>query len=182
MQVSIQKLFFIALALIICSCGHEGCIDKSAINYDSTADKDDGSCIYCDQDIGESSILASNEYFLIDDRFGSEHAFDTVIKITVDQTRKEYMNELCGTDFCSFKVDLQNLVEEDMTNVQFNFTIENEQGPFFQPITFQLLNEESIESGQSVDISFSTTNVQEECPGLNENQLQNSSIFSLVYL
>ncbi len=35
-----------AVALILTGCATEGCIDSDALNYDITADLDDGSCVY----------------------------------------------------------------------------------------------------------------------------------------
>jgi hypothetical protein len=172
-----------AFALIICSCGHEGCIDKSAINYDSTADKDDGSCIYCDQDEKVITLLDSNEYFLSDDRFGSEHAFENVIKISVTQFSEEFPTNLCGNDKCYFEVNLENLVEEDIVNAQFSFSIPNAMGTFAQPISLQLISPVTIPSGQTLEnVGVFRSGTPEVCPGLVQGQLQNTSIFSLEYL
>lgn len=44
-----KKLIFILLAMVmigISSCSKEGCTNTKATNYDSGADKDDGSCRY----------------------------------------------------------------------------------------------------------------------------------------
>lgn len=38
--------FFIAGALLLNACKKEGCADATASNYDSKADKDDGSCVF----------------------------------------------------------------------------------------------------------------------------------------
>ena len=48
MKVSESKLgsLIIGLAIIASSCVREGCMDEAAVNFDSKATKDDGSCTY----------------------------------------------------------------------------------------------------------------------------------------
>ena len=41
-----KKLIFILALLPFVACKQEGCIDPSAINYSSEAEKDDGTCTY----------------------------------------------------------------------------------------------------------------------------------------
>ena len=45
-----KLLFFVSVVLVITSCQKKGCTDPTAINYDSTAEKDDNSCQYEDFD------------------------------------------------------------------------------------------------------------------------------------
>lgn len=60
---NITKLTLIALLIVVgmsslTSCKQKGCTDAAATNYDSDADKDDGSCIYAD--CGCTDPIATN--------------------------------------------------------------------------------------------------------------------------
>ncbi len=47
-------IFFLTL---IAGCKTEGCTDKDALNFNITADSDDGSCVYCPEGSGEPILL-----------------------------------------------------------------------------------------------------------------------------
>ena len=51
-----KKLTFILSLILLISCSKkEGCIDDVACNFESSAEVDDGSCIYCYQDDCEAN-------------------------------------------------------------------------------------------------------------------------------
>ena len=41
-----KLIWFFSFCLIISSCSNDGCTDPNSFNYDSSANKDDGSCRY----------------------------------------------------------------------------------------------------------------------------------------
>ena len=42
-----RLIVFSMVAIFLISCGKEGCKDPLATNYDSSAKKEDNSCLYC---------------------------------------------------------------------------------------------------------------------------------------
>lgn len=77
-------LFFCALSFALSSCSkEEGCTDESALNFDSDAEKDDGSCEYQTETtgqlafhlhpkMGDESFSLTTEYT---DGFGTKYSF-----------------------------------------------------------------------------------------------------------
>lgn len=56
-----KKLIFILALLPLVACKQEGCIDPSAFNYSSEAEKDDGTCTYNGRSIcWFTSVTATN--------------------------------------------------------------------------------------------------------------------------
>ncbi|MFT4679373.1 MAG: hypothetical protein ACI9HG_001482, partial [Flavobacteriales bacterium] len=46
MRKNITAIALLALITVATSCNREGCTDESALNFDSKAKTDDGSCTY----------------------------------------------------------------------------------------------------------------------------------------
>lgn len=59
----------LAVAIIFSGCRKEGCTDPEAINYNSKAKKDDGSCEYADPELGEGTLS-----IMFDHRWGMNQA------------------------------------------------------------------------------------------------------------
>jgi len=57
-----------ATTLVATSCKREGCTDETAMNYDDKAKKDDGSCVYNQQDdvVNKTGALTANETWTAD--------------------------------------------------------------------------------------------------------------------
>lgn len=67
-------LFIIILSVVLFSCNNEGCTDPLAINYDSTSNKNDGSCEYI-YNLNIRFALTNNNIELSDNDFIS---FDNI--------------------------------------------------------------------------------------------------------
>lgn len=51
------------LTFFLTSCGHKGCTDPSATNYDPDATRDDGSCVYGDYQYAQVTFYRDDECF-----------------------------------------------------------------------------------------------------------------------
>jgi hypothetical protein len=100
-------------------CKEKGCTDRNAINFNSVADEDDGSCIICQ---GSTNIINPVFEDLFDNNSsGGPHPFQKVASVTVTQVKVQYTYTQCGTNNCYFFVDIQSIVPETMT---FNFNLQ----------------------------------------------------------
>ena len=110
-----KKVFFpvcvLISAMLINGCKEKGCTDKRAINYNSVATEDDGSCIICQS---TESEIASKTADLVDNNFSSPHYNQVVARFTVRQKSLVFNNGLCGSHQCSFVVSVQSLVNQPM--------------------------------------------------------------------
>ena len=55
-QIKFSVLLLSALSMGVVSCKKEGCTDENAINYQESAKKDDGSCVYKQYSLEETTI------------------------------------------------------------------------------------------------------------------------------
>lgn len=113
--MSFKRLLLFLPAIIFASvvfegCSNKGCTDKEAINFNVVADKDNGSCIYCDSTLvqtGQDSVVVT------DFNSSSSHYLETVAKVTVTQKRLTFNDALCGNQKCSITYTVENLIEQD---------------------------------------------------------------------
>src|SRR5205085_12693169 len=116
MKIKINSLFFtmiiLTVAYTLSSCHEKGCTDKNAINYNSVADQDDGSCITCHS---ETDTLGTIETDLFDNNFSSPHYGQNVATFYVTQVKNKFAYSECGVNECIIKVRIQSLVNSKMT-------------------------------------------------------------------
>ncbi len=116
-----KKYIPIAVILIaFASCRKEGCTDKKAINFNITADVDDGSCIYCDEKV---TVLGNAEGFIVDEQFQSSHYQDSIVYLEIEQTEELYSDQSCGINNCSMDLKFTNLLSDDIINLDIRLIV-----------------------------------------------------------
>jgi hypothetical protein len=106
----LSLLLLSLVSLLAGGCAHEGCTDKSALNFDNEATKDNGSCLYCKTNMQPGD---STQLFLTDTNGRNGFNFylgDTIVRITINTSYMSYNNSQCGTNSCVVSAKVQNLV------------------------------------------------------------------------
>jgi len=98
--------------LLFSGCKERGCTNPAAINYNSVAEEDDGTCIVCQTTYESLGIKSRN---LVDNNFSSPHFNQSVALFTIEQQRISYNNNVCGGSAeCIIIVSATSLVNESM--------------------------------------------------------------------
>src|SRR5687767_1888287 len=93
-KIIYTSLFLSAMFFLLGSCKESGCTDPKAINYNITSDDDDGSCIYCNDNL---STLADISVNLKDDFFSSPHFNQNIAQFFIHQDLYTPNDMWCGT-------------------------------------------------------------------------------------
>ncbi len=98
MKLNVFVIVALAVMVIMVGCQKEGCTDSNALNYDSKAKKDNGTCVYPVQepDLRDpylGNYLVTDSSFMLDD-FSQEKIY--TLQITTGSTKSDtiYLNNL----------------------------------------------------------------------------------------
>lgn len=109
----------LACMLLFTGCIERGCTDKGALNYNSLAHQDDGSCLYCS--LVADTSQRTNE--LIDDNFSSDYFNQQVARLNITRSLNSFNYTSCNDlqeEECFFYYHIENLVNE---NISFFYRI-----------------------------------------------------------
>ena len=116
-------IFSVCCLLAMTGCHKEGCTDPSAINYDVTADKDDGSCIVCSTIV---TPLDSMTLYITDYTPGSIHYNEAIARVTLTQKVFSPSDNHCDEPICNIYMSIESLLPSKMYLL---YRVQRETGP-----------------------------------------------------
>lgn len=169
-----SALLIICFFGILVSCTEKGCKDKSALNYQVTANVDDGSCVYCNTiEVDKGKLTTS----IFDNRGGSIHLNDQILSIEASQSSEVYNDGGCGQNGCYMTLKITNLIPENISGLNFSIDFTSSSGVTFTQHYFQAMIVSSGETLIKPNIFFMPVS---NCPSI-ENGAANGRLYDASY-
>jgi hypothetical protein len=176
-SISKSTLFVCSIffsVIIFSGCKEKGCTNPQAINYNSVADEDDGSCILCK---GTTDTLTETTCNLYDNNFQSPFYGQIVGVFHVTQVKDNYPYAECGTNACRISVGFENLVNKTMI-LQYSLQCSGSIG-----ISFSFQKTTTAPAQQTTEQGFIPTgNIFNPCLPIVESALFCSTFGNITYI
>jgi hypothetical protein len=173
MKIRLTLLFSLLIAITIFSsgCKEKGCTDKNALNFNSVATEDDGSCILCHEQLDSLGSISDDLY---DYNSNGPHYTDRVAMFFVKQVKKKFTYTECGDNQCYLLIYCQSFVPEKMT---INWSVQGSGN-----VSFNRSNNATIQGFQIVEVdSIPSINLGNPCGFIASTSLFVSTFGNIIY-
>ncbi|MEO8149722.1 MAG: hypothetical protein ABI723_18935 [Bacteroidia bacterium] len=150
----------ICTLLFLNSCTECGCTDQAALNYNSTADKNDGSCQYCDSVLNQ---YTTKTVLVKDFHSASPHYNEVVAKFVFSQDSLRYDDQICGDNTCLIYLHIESQVNQEM---EFSYLITSA-----NPLNLNNTRHIIIPANASYDADTVATHGSNPCYNLNSSSI-----------